>query len=682
MPNPRTGLRVSALTAAAVLLALLVSTPLIAAGHRCIFDKLQRLQLATGTSAVPEVRDRGAPQRQGAEQHGSFTAPDAWEPIRISVFTEDLDDNSRYCTQPGEMKPDFKGSMMKCNSKNILTDEKKQLLRKQIIPDAIQMHKDRLLVQPLRDNIRVEHFTGDVCSHFTIPQSHHDTGVPDTDFLLYVAAGPTVPRFVAWAITCQYDPSGRPLVGVANIGFTDTMDIIHSTRTLSHELLHALGFDYQLFENRNMINTVSVRNKPASYVLKSPKVVEVARAHYGCSTMQYVELDDLGSTGAASSHWKMRNAKDDLMAFIDSAGFYTAITIAAMEDTGYYKGNYRNAESMAWGKNAGCVLFDKKCVIDGVSQVPEMFCEGKIASISEYRCTSDRMGIGDCLMTYYTNLPLYFQYFPDPTIGGTEDWMDYCPFIKAYSDTMCFNGDARMLPGSVFSESARCFSAVPRTPIRISNRQNMLSICADVQCDKDTSRYRVRVKGTSDFVDCPPGSTLVLSDYSTEFKSGAIECAPYEEMCPESHYTDVNNHESSEENAYQHNHVSTNEDEAVTNDQEKAESTDVNNHESTNEDEAVTNDQEKAESTDVNNHESSEENAYQHNHVSTNEDEAVTNDQEKAESNKKNNNMNNEINNNESSSGTSGTTNIAYHLTYTIVASLDVMIVLLIYKWR
>ncbi|CCW72064.1 unnamed protein product [Phytomonas sp. Hart1] len=261
MPNPLTGLRVSALTAANVLLALLVGTPLIAAGHRCVFDELQRLQLATGTSAVPEVGDRGAPPRQGAEQHGSFTAPDPWEPIRISVFTKDLDDSSRYCTQPGEMKPDFFGSMLKCNSDNVLTDEKKRILREVIVPNAVQMHEDRLLVQPLRDNICVQHFTDDVCSQFTIPQSHHTTGVPDTDFVLYVAAGPTEPGNFAWSITCQFDTNDRPLVGVADIGSVVTTNIIPSTPILVHEILHALGFNIETFQSRGMIIDVSVRGK-------------------------------------------------------------------------------------------------------------------------------------------------------------------------------------------------------------------------------------------------------------------------------------------------------------------------------------------------------------------------------------------------------------------------------------
>ncbi|CCW71261.1 unnamed protein product [Phytomonas sp. Hart1] len=468
MPNPRTGLRVSALTAAAVLLALLVGTPLIASGHRCIFDEMQRLQLATGTSAVPEVRDRGTPQGQGAEQHGSPTAPDSWKRIRISVFTEDLDDSSRYCTRPGEMKPDFSGSMLLCDSDNILTDEKKQLLRDQIIPNAVQMHKDRLLVQPISGNIRVRNFKWSICSQFTIPQSHHTTGVPNADFVLYIAPGPIKGNILAWALLCQVDDDDRPLVGVTNTGSIDPTNIIDSTRTLTHEISHALGFDVDFFIHKEMVNTVSVRNKPPSYVLSSPKVVEVARIHHGCSTMQYVELEDVGGM-SAGSHWKMRNAKDELMAPVNGSNFYTAITIAAMEDTGYYKGNYRNAENMVWGKNAACLLFDKNCVRNGVSQVPEMFCDSISHSKSELKCTSDRMGIGNYRINSDTTLPTYFQYFTNPEMGGTHDLMDYCPFIKAYPHTECLNGDPSTLPGSVFSEYSRCFFAHQNSQFRIGN---------------------------------------------------------------------------------------------------------------------------------------------------------------------------------------------------------------------
>ncbi|CCW61442.1 unnamed protein product [Phytomonas sp. EM1] len=171
MPKPCTGLRVAAFMAAAALLALLIAPLLTAAGHRCIFDELQRSQLAAGASAVVETEDRGAPRRQGAELHEDIATSVSWEPIRITVFTEDLDNDSRYCTQTGSLRPDFMGSTCVCEADDILTDEKKCLLRDVVIHDAVQMHRDRLLVQRHDGNIRVDRFTRGICSHFTVPES-------------------------------------------------------------------------------------------------------------------------------------------------------------------------------------------------------------------------------------------------------------------------------------------------------------------------------------------------------------------------------------------------------------------------------------------------------------------------------------------------------------------------------
>ncbi|CCW61441.1 unnamed protein product [Phytomonas sp. EM1] len=247
--------------------------------------------------------------------------------------------------------------------------------------------------------------------------------------------------------------------------------------------------------------------------------------------MKYVEMEDAGGSRSVNSHWKMRNAKDELMSPASYAGFYTAITIAAMEDTGYYKGNYSNAESMAWGKNAGCGLFNEKCVIDGVSQIPGMFCDTKNMVINEFSCTSNRLGIGNCDITNNKNYAPLFQYFTNPTTGGSEGWMDFCPYIKDYPQTRFSNGDVNVLSGSVFSESARCFSASKSTTLEIGNGENMTAVCADVLCDEATATYQVRVKGAGGFVDRSREGTLVPAMYSPEFRSGMIECPPYDEVC-------------------------------------------------------------------------------------------------------------------------------------------------------
>ncbi|ORC81275.1 surface protease GP63, partial [Trypanosoma theileri] len=71
-----------------------------------------------------------------------------WELIRIEAFTEDLEDKSRYCTTSGEQVMNFKGGTAICNDDNLLTDKKKETLIKEVIPAAIKLHRDRLLVKP------------------------------------------------------------------------------------------------------------------------------------------------------------------------------------------------------------------------------------------------------------------------------------------------------------------------------------------------------------------------------------------------------------------------------------------------------------------------------------------------------------------------------------------------------
>ena len=38
------------------------------------------------------------------------------------------------------------------------------------------------------------------------------------------------------------------------------------------------------------------------------------------------------------------------------------ITLALMEDTGWYKADYNQAEDLEWGKGLGCDFVDKSCL--------------------------------------------------------------------------------------------------------------------------------------------------------------------------------------------------------------------------------------------------------------------------------------------------------------------------------
>ncbi|KAK7199264.1 major surface protease gp63 [Novymonas esmeraldas] len=500
-----------------------VSEPEEVKEHHRDFDALQARTVSTRVSRGSRVADT-------AGRPFVITAPPDWKPIRIAVFTFDIADSSRYCTEAGQLRPDFTGNTVICEPDDVLTDTKKQRLLEFLIPSAVRLHEERLSVQRERGNLVVDRSTYEDpdCRQFSIPASHMREGVADADFLLYVAAGPIPSGTMAWALTCQDFINGRPSVGVANVSPKDITNDQQAMRVVAHEILHALGFHFHVFEEQGMVGYIrSLRGKVSVPVIRSPMVVAQARAHFGCKKQTFLELEDMGGEGSELSHWKRRSMKDDLMAGTTMAGIYSAITIAAMEDTGFYKGNYSMAEPMMYGRNAGCGLVREKCVVKGVSQFPEMFC-GSVND-SNLVCASDRLSVGFCyLVNYDLPLPSQFQYFSDVTLGGTDVRMDFCPYLQSFSETKC-SSNGRFLNGSVYGARSRCFDA-PAGFAESGRSSAQYGLCAKVHCGTTTT-YSVKVKGATTFTRCRVGTTLKLSSLSSEFSDGYITCPPYDSVC-------------------------------------------------------------------------------------------------------------------------------------------------------
>lgn len=76
-----------------------------------------------------------------------------------------------------------------------------------------------------------------------------------------------------------------------------------------------------------------------------------AREHFGCSTLDGVELENQGSeAGTAKSHWEKRIFNGEYMIGTSSKyPVFSAMTLAWFEDTGWYKANYSTAEPLQWG---------------------------------------------------------------------------------------------------------------------------------------------------------------------------------------------------------------------------------------------------------------------------------------------------------------------------------------------
>ncbi|ESL09453.1 surface protease GP63, partial [Trypanosoma rangeli SC58] len=385
-------------------------------------------------AALPVLRE--VPRKgQGAMQ--AYTAgASSWEPIRIKVFTEDLNNEFRYCTAAGDIRPDYEGGVALCKAAHILTPEKKALLVERLIPESIQLHATRLLVRPM-DFIFVGRITFGACIFFTVPEEHSVERVLGADFILYVAAGPMADANVAWGVPCSVTIDGRPVVGALNFGPQHISAGRGLARAAAHEIAHALGFSINVFVGRHMVTAVrGIRGKPVAHVLSSRKTLQMTRKHFNCAAAPGMELEDEGGEGTAQSHWERRNAKDELMAGVSGIGYYSALTMAAFEDTGYYRANWGMEELMGWGSNSGCEFLEKKCVENSTTRYPDMFCTEVSTRL---HCTSDHLALGVCsLVSFQQALAPQYRYFEHRALGASHrELTDYCPIIVSLKEGGC-----------------------------------------------------------------------------------------------------------------------------------------------------------------------------------------------------------------------------------------------------
>ncbi|GET86501.1 GP63, leishmanolysin [Leishmania tarentolae] len=517
--------------------------------HRCIHDSMQARVVQSvaeqriypsrvSSLGLPYVAVDPAETAAAADpMAGSVVRATEWGNLRIAVSTEDLTDPAYHCARVGQNISMRDGGFVICNADDILTDIKRTILVQYLVPQALQLHMERLKVRQVQGNWKVTEMRGDDCSTFKMPQIHITEGFSNTDFVLYVASVPSEPGVLAWAMTCQVFPDGRPAVGVINIPAANIASPHNQavTRVVAHEMAHALGFSSTVFEAAGMLQSIpNVRGKPTlTPIMNSSTVVAKAREQYGCETLEHLELEDHGGSGSAGSHIKMRNAKDELMAPAAGGGYYTALTMAIFQDLGFYQADFSKAEEMPWGKDAGCAFLSEKCMEKNITKWPSMFCDGKR---KEARCPTSRISLGSCGVTTNEELPAHFQYFTDPLLSGNVPFMDYCPAVMLSNNGDCAQSASGASPilniFNVFSDAARCIDGFFQLMSRQGGIATLSAICANVTCYTARRTYRVQVRGSTRYVQCTPGRKVELSSVSNSFrKQSYITCPPYVEVC-------------------------------------------------------------------------------------------------------------------------------------------------------
>ncbi|ORC85723.1 putative surface protease GP63, partial [Trypanosoma theileri] len=510
---------------AVVLLFLFCTFTCLAAIHsRCSFDDIMR----TGGNPVSVVRELPS-KGQGAWEVYTAATSESWKPIRIIASREDLEDSTKYCTADGEERVDYSsGLALQCASFDILTTAKKNLIIQQLLPVAIQLHAVRLLIHRETNSLVVPAFTSPICLRFTVPASHHTTGVANADTVIYVASTPTSAFEPLWAIPCA-QVGNRFVAGVMNIGPLSIDGTRISSRHVAHEIAHILGFEYTMMHSLGMTTNVSgIRGKTNDVVVvSSAKTKAITQTYYECSSLVGMELED-EVVGGVESHWKRRNAKDELMTapFSDGAMLYTAITMSTFEDMGVYKANWGMEESMFWGNKSGCDLLNNKCMDNNITNYPDMFCN----TTSSTGCISGRNGVGACAIDseYDEALPVQYQYFTSDRTGGPSYLkMDYCPVMTLATGILCVNEEENEDGGFLFGPDSWCLEGSSLILEYGGSNALVGGVCVAVKCHD--GHVSVRYRGSTTWIDCPSGETITPS--GTGFVSGSIVCPNYNEVC-------------------------------------------------------------------------------------------------------------------------------------------------------
>uniref|UniRef100_A0A8W7PTP8 Leishmanolysin-like peptidase n=1 Tax=Anopheles coluzzii TaxID=1518534 RepID=A0A8W7PTP8_ANOCL len=309
-------------------------------------------------------------------------------------------------------------------------------------------------------------------------------GISNADFVFYVSAlqserchkGLTV----AYAAHCQQEAAlDRPIAGHA----TSTL-----LSTVKHEILHALGFSvslYAFFRNddgtprtprkpdtgkpylnekfqihqwsddtiRKVVRTDwAVRDGTINRTIDmfvTPRVVREVRDHFACQKLEGAELEDQGGEGTALTHWEKRVLENEAMtgSHTQSSAF-SRITLALMEDSGWYKANYSMASPLTWGRGLGCNFAMRSCkdwitsnTLRGRSIHP--FCAKVKRDPLQTECTDDRSSVALCnLVRHTTPLPAQYQNFDslahvpvgeEGYYGGSVSLADHCPYIQEFT---------------------------------------------------------------------------------------------------------------------------------------------------------------------------------------------------------------------------------------------------------
>eukprot|EP01065_Artemidia_motanka_P042691 TRINITY_DN5771_c0_g1_i1.p1 TRINITY_DN5771_c0_g1~~TRINITY_DN5771_c0_g1_i1.p1 ORF type:complete len:2086 (+),score=468.12 TRINITY_DN5771_c0_g1_i1:39-6260(+) len=453
--------------------------------HQCIHDRVAR--------RAEQLNAGSKPLLQAAARRVNTLQAD-WEPIRVHVHFDTgascTGSRSCVCRRAGDVVPtlDGDGSTRTCLQQDVMTNELTAYLTG-VLRDAASWIESAFKVRRVSGPLRVDTSGGRLqycgvsqqSDGIRIPDAHSATGVSGTDFVVYVVSVPEAAdsSTLAWALACRMDGSGRPIASLVNavpsqfVPAPDQPSVRYRhLMTSVHELLHALGFSSSFYDSPGWFaearaaagGSVTKRvTKPDGRQLQKlvlPSVIAEAKSHFGCDTIDGLDIENQGGGGSAGSHWEQRILHGEVMVSTGTreTSSVSRITLAYFQDSGLYQVDYGKATEVPalwWGRSRGCSFIDARCNAASV-RGPE-FCFPTDSELSDpsNQCSFTLRALGLCAVSKYSaDLPVADQYFSDPKLGGALASMDYCPYVSA--GALCTDTDTATAKCTAISSASAC----------------------------------------------------------------------------------------------------------------------------------------------------------------------------------------------------------------------------------
>ncbi|RDD40197.1 Leishmanolysin-like peptidase [Trichoplax sp. H2] len=308
-------------------------------------------------------------------------------------------------------------------------------------------------------------------------------GLLNTDLLLYIfvleadeCRQQISPR--AFSNICAQSSEGRPTAAYVNF-CPQTLSKPYSNQSVQnliiHELIHILAFSKSLLaqfrrDDGTKYNAMQTFLENGSNMTKitSPKVLAAARSYFNCSTLNGIQLENQNASNYhlpdALAYWEMRILRGELMtgaiaydSTSSSSTVLSNITLALLEDSGWYSVNDGIASVLTWGKGLGCAFASgscanlnvfpylcdagkKSCSINYQSMtqcVRPMFMDNCpiFTSVPAQYCNSSISSAGTCKSTFGTSSKCLEGYLGDPSDPATvNQYASYCVEMDCFMD--------------------------------------------------------------------------------------------------------------------------------------------------------------------------------------------------------------------------------------------------------